>query len=211
ILYGLPQAKKSIERRNYVVLMEGYMDVIQSHQNNIKNVVSALGTNLSEEQATLIRKYTPNVVIAFDNDGAGSNATIQTANLLQKHGCNVLIAYMGSKYEGYDPDDYIKELGGVSFQKNIIAKPYIMIYTIFKVYICFSFKKNIIAKTYSVINFFMKNLAKKYDFSYANNRYDYTEEILKFLRSSNDKQQYAKAMRLLVKNFNISTEMLKNI
>src|SRR5699024_9343414 len=168
-------------------LMEGYMDVIQSHQNNIKNVVSALGTNLSEEQATLIRKYTPNVVIAFDNDGAGSNATIQTANLLQKHGCNVLIAYMGSKYEGYEHDEYNKESGGLTFQKNIIAK------------------------AYPVIDFFMKNLAKKYDFSYANNRYDYTEEILKFLRSSNDKQQYAKAMRLLVKNFNISTEMLKNI
>src|SRR5699024_9456521 len=187
ILYGLPQAKKSIERRNYVVLMEGYMDVIQSHQNNIKNVVSALGTNLSEEQATLIRKYTPNVVIAFDNDGAGSNATIQTANLLQKHGCNVLIAYMGSKYEGYDPDDYIKELGGVSFQKNIIAK------------------------AYPVIDFFMKNPAKKYNFSYDNNRYNYTEEILKLIRSINDNQQYTQSIRFIVKNFNISKEMLKNI
>src|SRR5699024_9284919 len=162
------------------------MDVIQAYQNNIRNVVSALGTNLSEEQAKLIQKYTKNVVIAFDNDGAGSQATIETAKLLQEYGCNVLIAYMGEENDGYDPDDYIKEFGGVSFQKNVIAK------------------------AYPVVDFFMKKTSETYDFSYANDRYDFTNEVLNFLRSSNDEKQYAKTMRILEKRFNIPVEMLKS-
>jgi DNA primase len=74
LLYGLDQAKQDIKKKDYVIVVEGNMDVIMSHQMGIKNVVAVSGTALTGEQLRLIKRFTNNIILAFDSDAAGSQA-----------------------------------------------------------------------------------------------------------------------------------------
>ena len=74
ILYGLDLAKTAVKQLDYIIVVEGNMDVIMSHQAGIKNVVAVSGTALTGDQLRLIKRFTPNIVLAFDADAAGSQA-----------------------------------------------------------------------------------------------------------------------------------------
>ena len=76
-LYGLDRAWDEARRADRIVVVEGYMDVIASHQFGIRNVVASMGTSITEKQMMLIKRYTPNVVLALDADNAGSEATLR--------------------------------------------------------------------------------------------------------------------------------------
>ena len=71
-LYGMQLAKKS--RRGYIMMVEGYMDVLSLHQAGFDNAVASLGTALTKEQSLLIKRYSDQVVLCYDSDGAGTNA-----------------------------------------------------------------------------------------------------------------------------------------
>lgn len=105
-LYGINWAKKSIKIQDFVVLVEGYTDCISLHAKGLENVVASLGTAFTEEHARLIRKYTSNVVIAFDSDAAGARATQRGVPLLNKAGLKVKVAMLPS---GLDPDTFARE------------------------------------------------------------------------------------------------------
>lgn len=106
VLYGLDKAKSEIRKNNYSIVVEGYTDVITSHQAGIKNVVAASGTALTLEQIELLKRYSENVILAFDMDSAGDMATKRGINLAQSKGLNVKILELPS---GKDPDECIKE------------------------------------------------------------------------------------------------------
>ena len=74
ILYNLDKARQSITRKQTALLVEGYMDVLMLSQNGIENVIASSGTSLTEEHATLLKRYTPEVVIVFDGDASGLQA-----------------------------------------------------------------------------------------------------------------------------------------
>lgn len=113
-LYALNFAKNSEEKR--LVVVEGYMDAISLHQADITNAVASLGTALTENQGRLLRKYTEEIVIAYDADTAGQAATIRGLDLLNNMGCQVRVL---SVPDGKDPDDYVRKNGGEAFKKLI--------------------------------------------------------------------------------------------
>ncbi|MRM25088.1 DNA primase [Staphylococcus aureus] len=112
LLYNLDKARKSIRRLDEIVLLEGFMDVIKSDTAGLKNVVATMGTQLSDEHITFIRKLTSNITLMFDGDFAGSEATLKTGQHLLQQGLNVFVIQLPS---GMDPDEYIGKYGNDAF------------------------------------------------------------------------------------------------
>lgn len=112
LLYNLDKARKSIRKLDEIVLLEGFMDVIKSGTAGLKNVVATMGTQLSDEHITFIRKLTSNITLMFDGDFAGSEATLKTGQNLLQQGLNVFVIQLPS---GMDPDEYIGKYGNDAF------------------------------------------------------------------------------------------------
>ncbi len=112
MLYNLDKARKSIRKLDEIVLLEGFMDVIKSDTAGLKNVVATMGTQLSDEHITFIRKLTSNITLMFDGDFAGSEATLKTGQHLLQQGLNVFVIQLPS---GMDPDEYIGKYGNDAF------------------------------------------------------------------------------------------------
>lgn len=113
-LFGLNIAKNSKE--DYLLLAEGYMDVIQLHQHGIDMAVATLGTALTPEQARIIKRIKNEVVISYDSDEAGQKATQRAIELLNAEGLRVRVLTMSASK---DPDEYIKTNGAGAFRKLI--------------------------------------------------------------------------------------------
>lgn len=101
-LYGYTQAYEFIKQSNYVILVEGYMDVISLHQANIKNVVGAMGTSITPAQVILLSRLTKNVLLIMDSDNAGINSMQKILPELYRAGMTVKICILD---KGKDPAD----------------------------------------------------------------------------------------------------------
>ena len=111
-LFAMNLAKKS--KSGYIILSEGNIDVVSLHQAGFDSAVASLGTSLTPEQARLISRYTNEVIIAYDNDGAGLKASQRAIGILEKLDIKVRVLRMsGAK----DPDEYIKTKGPEAFRK----------------------------------------------------------------------------------------------
>jgi DNA primase len=106
MLYGINKAKQEIRKNDLAIVVEGYMDVIASHETGIKNVVSASGTALTSEQIDLLKRYTNNLLLSFDMDAAGDMATKRGIEIAQQKGMNLKILQLP---KGKDPDECIRE------------------------------------------------------------------------------------------------------
>ena len=104
-LYGIYESKQFIVKNDLCLLVEGYMDVIQLHENGIKNVLASSGTSLTKDQIILIKRLTTNIVILFDGDQAGLSASLRSIDMILEEGLNVKIC---SFPDGEDPDSYVK-------------------------------------------------------------------------------------------------------
>lgn len=114
ILYGLNRARRS--RESFMLICEGYLDVIALHQAGFTNAVAALGTSFTELHANILKRYTKEVLLTFDNDGAGMQAALRAIQILRDTGLSVKVVNM----EPYkDPDDFIKHLGADEYRKRI--------------------------------------------------------------------------------------------
>lgn len=111
-LYGLNFARTS--RKNNIIIVEGYMDVISLHQAGFTNAVASLGTAFTTGQASLLNRYTDEVIIAYDSDTAGINATLRAIPILKNVGLDVRVLKI-NKYK--DPDEFIKNLGEEAFDE----------------------------------------------------------------------------------------------
>ena len=113
-LFAMNLAKKS--KNGYILLSEGNIDVVSLHQAGFDSAVASLGTSLTPEQARLISRYTGEVIIAYDNDGAGQKASQRAIGILEKLDLKVRVLQIpGAK----DPDEFIKEKGADAF-KNLL-------------------------------------------------------------------------------------------
>ncbi len=113
-LYGLNFARQS--RKSFIILCEGYMDVIALHQAGFTHAVASLGTALTEAQASLLKRYTEEVLITYDSDGAGVKAALRAIPILKDAGLSVKIVNL-QPYK--DPDEFIKGLGDEEFEKRL--------------------------------------------------------------------------------------------
>lgn len=113
-LYGLNFARST--RKHYILLCEGYMDVIALHQAGFDNAVASLGTSFTPGHANLLKRYTKEVYCTFDSDGAGVKAALRAIPLLKEAGITAKIVKM-RPYK--DPDEFIKAEGADAYQKCI--------------------------------------------------------------------------------------------
>lgn len=113
-LYGMNFARTS--RKGYLILCEGYMDVIAMHQAGFTEAVASLGTAFTGGQAAILRRYADQIILAYDSDGAGTKAALRAIDILRNYGMIGRILHL----EPYkDPDEFIKNLGREAFEERI--------------------------------------------------------------------------------------------
>lgn len=152
-LFALNYAKANCAER--LILCEGYMDVIALHAAGFGNAVATLGTAITPEHARLMKKYTPEVVIAYDSDEAGQRAADKAFRLLGEVGMNARILKMeGAK----DPDEFIKKFGAAAF-------------------------KRIVEESRSQFDYKLENLQRKYDLANTEDKIKASAEICGFIAS----------------------------
>jgi DNA primase len=107
-VFGLFQARSAIRDKSDCLLVEGNFDVVSLHANGVRNVVAPLGTAFTEEQAALIRRYSPQVTVLFDGDSAGKRAAIASQEPAKAAGLTLRVATLP---EGQDPDTLVRSKG----------------------------------------------------------------------------------------------------
>ena len=118
-LYGLERGQ-SIRKKNYAILMEGYMDVLSANIYGFDTAVAPLGTSLTEDQGIILKKYTSSVLLCFDSDNAGQMATEKSILILTKLGFDIRVILLnGAK----DPDEYLKAYGREAFLERVRNSP----------------------------------------------------------------------------------------
>lgn len=105
-IYGLSHSRKHIKNVNAIVIVEGNVDVITAHQFKFRNVIATSGTALTIEQVRLLKRYSPNIILAFDADSAGIKAAWKGMKIAIQQGMNIKVMRLP---EGKDPDDLIRE------------------------------------------------------------------------------------------------------
>lgn len=182
ILYNYHNAKEMLKKNDSIIVMEGFMDVIRANTIGITNCVATMGTALTKQNATLLKKMANNIILCFDGDKAGEEATTNAINILKEIDVNPKVVRLE---EELDPDEYILKYGADKF-KTKIANPR------------------------NSIDFLMdihksdKNLADIEDIS------KYIDESIKDLSSVEDDVLVELTINKLSGEFNISYDILKN-
>ena len=115
-LYGIYFAKQAIVRQDRCFLVEGYTDVISMHQSGIENVVASSGTALTSEQIRLIHRFTNNITMLYDGDGAGIKASLRGIDMLLEEGMNIKVCLLP---DGDDPDSFARKHNATDYQAYI--------------------------------------------------------------------------------------------
>ena len=116
ILYGLWASKEDIRKKEYAIVVEGYLDYLQLYQAGIKNVVAVSGTSFTDEHAKLIKRFCKKIYMAYDGDTAGVSAAIRAGYILMKFGLEPKIISVPT---GKDPDDWVKDDGPEPFNNAV--------------------------------------------------------------------------------------------
>jgi DNA primase len=183
ILYNFHQAKPSIRKLQHVVLFEGFADVIAAERAGIENGVATMGTSLTQEHISLIRRQNIQfVTICYDSDKPGIEAAFRAGTLLNDADCPIKVAMMP---DGLDPDEYIKKFGSEKFQKEVIGAS--LTWMSFKF---LYFRRG-------------KNLQNEGD------RLAYIEEILKEISTLTKAVEKDHYLRQLASEFSLSLDALK--
>ena len=114
-LYGLNVARTT--RKNHLILCEGYMDVISMHQAGFTNAVASLGTALTSGHASLLKRYTQEVLLLYDSDEAGIRASLRAIPILREAGVNAKVVSL-KPYK--DPDEFIKNMGSEALEERLL-------------------------------------------------------------------------------------------
>ena len=150
-LFGLNLAKKT--KQNYMILVEGNIDVVALHQYGFDNAVASLGTSLTDEQAVLLSRYTEQIVLIYDGDSAGQRATQRAIPILEKAGIGVKVLQLR---DAKDPDEYLKKFGADRF-------------------------KNLLEESSNRVEYQLAAITKKYDLREDEQRVKYIAEAAEFV------------------------------
>lgn len=116
LLYNYHRAKEEARKKKQIILMEGFMDVIRAYTIGIKNVVATMGTAVTKEQASHLKRLSNDIVICFDGDAAGAKGTASCIEELLKLGVTPKVVRLENDL---DPDEYIRKYGASAFQNKL--------------------------------------------------------------------------------------------
>ncbi|MBI4430259.1 MAG: DNA primase [Candidatus Omnitrophica bacterium] len=118
-LYALHRAKRYVDRDDpFLIVVEGYLDVMRLHAAGVRNAVGTLGTALTEEHARILKRYVKEIVLVFDGDRAGEDAALRGLEVFLVEGMSVKVVAMPA---GFDPDDFVRDRGGEEFKRLVQA------------------------------------------------------------------------------------------
>lgn len=177
-LFGLNVAKKYNTKK--IVIVEGYMDAISLYQRGITNVVASLGTAMTEAQGRLLRRYSEQVILGYDADGAGQAAILRGMEILQNLGCDIRVLQIeGAK----DPDEYVLKYGPERFQKCV-------------------------DNAISLVEFKVKVLLKELNIENTNDKIKFLNEIAKILAKVTNQMEREIYVDKIAKEYKISKEAI---
>lgn len=128
-LYGLNWTKGEIIKKEQVLVLEGYMDLISLYQAGFKHCAATLGTALTTDHVRLLTRFAQEIIISYDGDKAGEDASLRGIDLFVKTGAQVRILKLP---DGFDPDTFILQKGADAFQKLIDSAPFFLDYKLDK-------------------------------------------------------------------------------
>ena len=155
---NLVKKKKQTAPIDYIIVVEGYVDVISLHRAGFDTAVASMGTALTLEQAKLIKRYASKVYICYDGDSAGKNATLRGLEILRENGLDVLIV---SLPDPLDPDDVINKFGASGYQK-------------------------LLDEALPLLEFKLKYLAREYDMTSLDGKTKYAEKAIAELKKTGE-------------------------
>ncbi len=177
-LYALNIAKKT--EKDFLLMVEGYMDTVSLHQRGIDNAVASLGTALTQQQGRLLKRYKSKIIIGYDADGAGQNATMRGLDILQNMGYDIRILQLeGAK----DPDEFVTKYGSGKF--NIYLQNAI-----------------------SLVEFKVKNLKKNLDLNQVNDKINFLNGVSQILLKVDNDIEKEVYIDKISNNYNISKEAI---
>ena len=177
-LFGLNVAKKHDTKK--IVIVEGYMDAISLYQRGITNVVASLGTAMTEAQGRLLRRYSEQVILGYDADGAGQAAILRGMEILQNLGCDIRVLQIeGAK----DPDEYVLKYGPERFQKCV-------------------------DNAISLVEFKVKVLLKELNIENTNDKIKFLNEIAKILAKVTNQMEREIYVDKIAKEYKVSKEAI---
>ncbi len=179
-LYGLNQAKVPIRKEDACVLVEGYTDVIMSHQAGVENVVATSGTALTTQQLSIVKRYSKNLITAFDMDIAGDSATKRGIDLAQTKGFNVRVAGLP---KDKDPADVASE------------KP--------------DNWKKVVEKARPILDFYFENAFAMFDKKTAEDKRRISEMLLPVIQRLQNKIEQSSWLKELAKRLKVSEESVE--
>ena len=182
-VYGIHLFKKYKQDKNIdkIVIVEGQIDVIMMNSHGIRPTVACMGTALTEKHARELKRFSDNVVLCFDGDGAGQKATVRAIPILTNAGLNVKVARLTN---GFDPDEYINSFGEAKMQELINN-----------------------AKFY--IDYLIEITIEKYDLKKPEEKANAVNECLQIISKLNSASMEEIYLKNLSKTFGISLETLK--
>ena len=180
-LYGLNFARTA--RQDNIILCEGYMDVIAMHQAGFTQAVASLGTAFTSGQANLLRRYTENVILSYDSDGAGVKAALRAIGILKEAGLTGKVLNL----EPYkDPDEFMKNLGREEFVKRL-------------------------SQAENTFFFELRMMQKQYDLSDPEAKTKFYNEIAKKLCGFSEEVERENYTEAVAEKYKISMESLKKL
>lgn len=182
-LYGFKDRGSNIRKKNYSILMEGYMDVLSAHSYGFDVALAPLGTALTDMQATLLKRYTNNVIIAFDMDEAGQRATERAIMILKRVGFNIRVLQF---QDAKDPDEYLKKFGKTEFLK-------------------------VVKNSLEAFDFLYKRYSMEYELDNHMSKQNFIERFKEFFQCIETELEKILYIDKLSKALDITSEILKDI
>lgn len=177
ILYGSYFARTAIDKADECLLVEGYTDVVSLHQAGIENVVASGGTSLTVDQLRLIRKYTNNLTIIYDGDGAGVKAAMRGLDMALEEGLNVKLVLIP---DNEDPDSYVNKIGAAAFQDFVKAEKKDVI--LFQLEVALKDAGNDAAKKSGLVNRMAETISKINKAEDFTKQQDYIRQVSEILK-----------------------------
>lgn len=181
-IYGIERARV-IKEKNYSILMEGYMDVLTGSIFGFDTSIAPLGTALTDEQAKLLKKYSPNVLISFDMDKAGIAATERASYILKNNGFNIRVLKFN---DAKDPDEFLKKFGREGFLE-------------------------VVRNSTEIFDFLYELYSSEYDLNNVISKQNFIEKFKEFFGSLNTELEKEIYLKKFSEKIDIDIDGLRNV